>query len=236
MTIEKYQQLTGITVPQSQIPEVKAQITRVRIMLETALGYSLNKQAAYTNYYFEKGKSDRDCFFGTPEDESLNDPDEVVTAYRLYPYNKNDKYFTVDPFTTLNAVKLVYVREGATPNGITIRTFEQDEVRVIQQKGINKYIQRCESCFCLCECDDCVMLAVDAEWLFEDCLPEDLLYIWADGVTYQTDCKRDIKRETLGTHTYEKFDRGNPLESSTTITILKKYAGLNGSLHHDITI
>lgn len=220
MNLDKYQELTGITVPDSQAAAIEAQIKRVRNTLEGLLGWPLTKSKVSINHYEEFGKSVDECDFNGP----YNEPDSVVNAYRLFNFNKHDQFLKVDPFTIIHAAKLVFLRPGEGPNGITLQTL--DNIRVHVSRGVKKYIERCEDCFCRFDCEDCVQLAVDADWLYEDCLPEDLLYAWADAVTYENDCKKDIRSETLGTHSYTKFDRENPWV--TNAGVIKKYAGANG--------
>lgn len=234
MDLAKYQELTGTVVDDESIALVNAQIRRTRTVLENMLGFSLLKSKASENQYEEKGKATTDCIFQglltDIDDLTLAAPDGVVGAYRLFPYNRADHYFSVDPYVTLHAVKLVFIKMGDEPNGITHKTFDDGKVRVHKEGVISKYIERCKECLCSCACDNCVQIAVDADWLNESCLPEDLLYIWADMVTYYTDCKRDIKSETLGTHSYTKETSVSPEEDSLNIAIIKKYAGPNGSV------
>ena len=221
MDLVKYQELTGITVPTNQITSVEAQIKRVRVRLEGLLGWPLLKSKVSINHYDELGKSATECDF---DGDALNDPDDVVNAYRLFRFDKSDQYLKVDPFIRLHSAKLVFLRPVEPPNGVTVQTL--DDIRVHTVNGVSKYIERCQDCLCRFDCEDCVQLAVDADWLYEDCLPEDLLYLWADAVSYEIDCKKDIKSETLGTHSYTKFDRQDPLIISASV--VKKYAGANG--------
>lgn len=240
MDIETYQELTGSVVDADDVVAVTAQIRRTRNILESMLGYSLVKKKAAINQYEEKGKATVDCIFrGTiwdVDDLQLSDPDDVEGSYRLFSYNKADQFLSVDPFVKLYKVKLVFVKLGDEPNGITHKTFDDGKIRVHRDGQITKYIERCKECLCTCYCDDCVQLAVDADWLNEECLPEDLLYVWADAITYEVDSKRDIKSETLGTHSYTKFDRGNPILMDQSILIIKRYSGPNGSLNNTITV
>lgn len=238
MDIEKYQALTGITLDSSELAFTTAQIRKTRTTLENMLGFSLLKSKAGENQYVEEGKATVDCIFrGTIwdiDDLELTAPDEVQGSYRLFTYRKADQLFAVDPFTTLYKVKLVFIKAGEEPNGITHKTFEDGRMRVHREGSITKYIERCKECLCSCYCDTCVQLAVDANWLNEDCLPEDLMYIWADMVTFSSDQKGDIKSETLGTHRYEKFERERPEFLSENMKIIQKYAGPNGSVMRPI--
>lgn len=236
MNLTKYKEISGTTVSTAREAFVKAKIARAKMQLESLLGYPLTSTKAQENKYEELGKTTNNftCTDTIPDD--LEAADDVVGAYRLFPYSRTDQYFHVDPFIEINKVKLVFLKPGATPNGITIKTFEDAQVRPQALGDISKYIERCQNCWCACECEDCVLLAVDATWLAEDCLPDELLYIWADMVTYEIDKKKDIQSETIGPHTYRKFDRKIPQESDENIAILKKYAGPNGTLTRTITV
>lgn len=231
MNLEKYEELTGITVPESEEAAYEAQIRRTQRMLETMLGFTLDPSKTNTNFYNELGKSKSDCFCPDVDTSNLLPPDPVIGAYRLFRYNKHDRYFFVDPFTNIHSVKLVFIKEGSVDTDITIKTFDEDEIRAqIGRDGIGKYIQHCETCLCSCECNDCVQLAVDADWLFQDDIPEDLLYVWADMITYQVDCKKDIKSEAITGHSYTKFDRVAPETEPQNLAVIKRYAGPYGSV------
>lgn len=235
MNVTKYTELTGITVSQSKQARFTANIRKTKAILESMLGYPLTKKDAQINQYEEAGKTASECGCDNIDGE-LSDADEVVGAYRLFPYNGKDPFLEVDPFTRLHTVKLVHIRSGDEPNGVTVRTFEQDQIRVQMRQGFSKFIEKCDDCYCLCECSDCVQLAIDADWMFDSCLPDELLYIWAEMVTYESKPKKDLKRETLATHTYERFDRKNPYELSENLKILTKYAGPNGTLSRTLTV
>lgn len=233
MNLETYQTLTGVTVPENQQAVIKAQIKRTRAVLEDMLGFTLNSDKVAENLYNEEGKTTAECACPNVDIEDLQEPDEVQYAYRLYSYNSKDKLFHVDPFTELYKVKLVH-------DGVTIKTFDDDEIRVNYGRyGLSKFIEACRECLCLslnCGCTDCVQLAVDAKWLWEDCLPQDLKYVWADMVTYYHDCKKDVKSETVGSHSYTKFDRRLPEDEPANLSIIKRYAGPYGSVTRTLTI
>ena len=53
MNLEKYQQLTGIVIPEEKRVYYEALLKRVRAKLETLLGYTLEPQ----NLYIELGKT-----------------------------------------------------------------------------------------------------------------------------------------------------------------------------------
>jgi len=232
MTLEEYQTLTGTTVTAGNTAKVTATIARTQVMLETLLGYTLDPANVETNLYNELGKTTRECFCPSVDLENLDDPDAVIGAYRLFRYNDLDKYFHVDPFSQLNAVKLVFIKSGAGDNGVTLKTFDVDEVRVnYGRDGLAKYIEHCTDCLCSCDCQDCVQLAVDAEWLWTGDLPTALQYLWADMISFYSDDKKtDIKSESIDTHSYTRFDKLAPEQEPQNMAVLKRYAGPYGSV------
>lgn len=179
---------------------------------------------------FELGKTTDECGCSNIDEDNLQDPDAVVYAYRTYLYNEKDRYLFTDPFTAVHKVKLV-------KDGVTVKTFTTDEYTVSYgQDGLAKFIDvNCRDCLCVCNCKSCVQLAVDATWAFET-IPTDLLYVQADMVTYYADCKTDVKSETLGTHSYTKFDRREPEYLDHNLAVIKKYAGPYGSVTRVVTV
>lgn len=238
MDLEKYTELTGLPVATEDEAFVKATIRRTGSSLEALLGYTLKKNKVSINQYEEKGKTQDECgsFRFHDVEGTLSDPDEIIGAYRLFPYNKSDSYLHVDPFTKLNAVKLVHIKAGDEPNGVTVKTFNNNHIRVHTTNGISTFIQKCDDCICLCDCGDCVQLAVDADWLYDSCLPDELLYLWADMITIESDPKKGLKSETLGPHSYTYFDSANSPFDDSDLATIKKYAGPNGSVIKTIVI
>lgn len=235
MTIAEYQTLTGITVPTSDIDRVTAQIRRTQANLEAMLGYTLDPTKVEDNQYIEIGQTTSDFTCGgiDIDPDELDDPDPVIGAYRLFDYNKHDEFFIIDPATEIHAVKLV-------KDGVTFKTLDPDEYRANTINGIIKSIQRCIPkywCACNSDCSN-VQLAIDADWLWgEDAdIPDDLLYLWTDMITFNSDKKSNIKSETLATHSYSKFTQEDPGQTTQARSILQKYAGSNGSLFRTLTI
>lgn len=232
MNLEQYQTLTGITVASGDQGRVTAQIARTRAMLETMLGYTLDPEKVTTNFYNELGKTQLECACPNVDTENLDAPDAVVGAYRLFNYDEYDKFFHVDPFSAVHKVKLVHIRPGTGDQGITLKTFDADEIRVhFGRDSWSKYIEHCSDCLCLCECSECVQLAVDATWLWTSDIPSDLLYVWADMVTHYADCKRNIKSESITTHSYTKFDKTAPESEPGNLAVIRRYAGPHGSVN-----
>jgi hypothetical protein len=230
MTIAQYQTLTGITVPASQVAYVEAQIRRTQRILEEMLGYTLDETLVDENQYTETGKTSSEC----PCPQSVGTllaPDAVVYAYRLFPYNAKDTFLSIDPATVIHKVKLV-------KDSVTYRTLDADEYRGQVNRGLIKYLEQIE-CWCSCNCDcDGMQLAVDADWVWadEDDIPEALLDVWADMVTTYSDPKDGIKSETLGSHSYTRFDQEKPEYQSHNLSVIKRFAGPLGSVKRTPTI
>lgn len=231
MNLSEYQTLTGITVSSANTAKVTATIARTQSMLETLLGFTLTSADVNENLYNELGKTQQECFCPSVNLENLQNPDEVIGAYRLFRYNDLDKYFHVDPFSRVHAVKLVFIKEGTGDNGVTLKTFDWDDIRIqYGREGFAKYIEHCIDCLCKCNCADCVQLAVDADWLWSGDLPSDLQYLWAEMITWYSDSKNNIKSESIDTHSYTKFDNKPPELEPHNLAVLKRYAGPYGSV------
>lgn len=232
MNLTDYQTLTGVTVPTAQQARVTAAIAKTQSMLETLLGFTLTTADVTTNLYTELGKTSQDCFCPSVDLDNLDDPDAVVGAYRLYRYNEYDEYFHVDPFTTVHAVKLVFIKKGTGSNGITIRTLDWDDLRInYGREGFAKYIEHCPDCLCECSCTDCVQLAVDADWLWTDDLPTDLQYVWTDMITFYANPKnKDIVSESIDSHSYTRANNTPPEQEPHNLAVLRRYAGPYGSV------
>ena len=228
MNISTYQTLTGIIVPTSETAIVTANITRTRRILESILGFTLDETLVNTNEYIESGITADDC--PCPDNinlATLEAADSVVKAYRLFQFNKKDKYFTIDPCSAVHNVKYVY-------NNVTVRKFESDEWRNDSDRGIIRFLEKVGCCFDCC--DDCnyVQLAVDATWLWddEDNMPADLKYVWCDMIRFYSDSNNvdQVKSESLGTHSYTKTVIP-PQDKPENLAILQKYAGPHGTIN-----
>jgi hypothetical protein len=200
------------------------------------LGYTLNPNLVDENLYTETGKTDADwCPCSNVDVDNLSDPDAVVYAYRLFPYNRHDKYLALDPFSAIHAVKLI-------KDGVTFRTFDTDDFRVDYGRGgWAKFIEMCTSCLCRrADCVGCVQLAVDADWLWDGTtgneLPTDLQDVWVDMVTYYADPNFGVKSQTLGTHSYSLFDNTPPQDKPQNKAIISRYAGPHGSAVPTVTV
>ena len=232
MNLEKYEQLTGKIIPVSQRPYYEAQIKRVQTKLETLLGYTLEPSELYT----ELGKTQAECV--CPDvPKTLLPPDPVRGIVKVFPYNYKDKFLHLDPFLDVYAVKLVKVMDNR--QFVTYKTFETFTKQYMTQ-GIGNHIEKCETCFCDCDCKDCVQLAVDANWVDfteEDSdIPDDLLYLWCDMIDYYADPDKDIKSESVDGHSWSKGDIKAPEDYDMAKLLLRRYAGPYGSVTRIPTI
>lgn len=228
MNLEKYEKLTGIIIPEDKRAYYEAQIKRVQTKLETLLGYTLEPQ----HIYIELGKAQQECICpDIPQSAKLLPADPVRGIIKVFPYNYKDKYLHIDPFKDVYKVKLVKVDENH--QFVTVKTFEHFNKQYMQQ-GIGNHIEKCQTCFCDCECKDCVQLAVDADWIDfteeDDDIPDDLWYLWCDMIDYYADPDRDIKSESVDGHSWSRGDIKAPWEREDVKLLLKRYAGPFGAI------
>ena len=227
MTLSEYATIVGITVATADETRVTAQITKSQRIIESLLGFTLDTALFDSNEYTEVGKTPSDCPCPDVDLATLLDPDAVVGAYRLYPYNSSDKYLLIDPASAIHAVKLVR-------DGITFKTLETKEFRGHLDRGIIKSLEQYKRwCGCFIstfECE-CTQLAVDATWLWNtDAIPDDLNQVWVEMITFYADPKNNIKSETLGPHSYTKIKENRPEMLEHNLMILKKYQGAKGTI------
>ena len=232
MDLDKYQELAGVTVAEARQAVVTATISRAQSILESMLGFTLTLADVADNQYIELGKTATDCPCpDTVNVDALLPADDVVFAYRLFNYNIKDKLLSIDPCTVASFVKLV-------KDGVTFYTLDSDDYIVHYKNGIAKYIELCDACYsCAVSCE-CTQMAVDATWVWdvENDIPKDLLYVWSDMVTYYSDPKLGVTRETLGPHSYTIAEAEVPEAIKTNLAVIKKYSGPNGSLHRVFTV
>lgn len=222
MDLDTYENITGTSVSSAKAISITAVIAKVKSILENMLGFTLDPDLIATNQYEEIGKTPTECPCPEINPDTLLEPDSVEFAYRLYSYHKMDMYLMIDPATAVHKVKLV-------KDGVTFKTLEEEDYRLHFQNGLVKYIEVCDKwCTCTNLCY-CLQLAVDADWLWET-LPDDLLQIWAESVTFYSDIKKDIRSQVLGSHSYTKFDNTPPEQKDYNLVVLNKYKGPNGSL------
>lgn len=242
MNLEKYTELTGITVSSSQEAKVTATIRRTKSLLETMLGFSLSPK----NLYTEKGKVQFEGYLPMKDElDNLLPPDDEEGVYKLFPYNELDKYFHIDPFNDIYKVKLVMpINDGEF---VTIVDLD-NVVASYGRDRIGKYIERHWEWFTWqwyiswmysyeSSSDAGLMLAVDADWL--KCYPDDLLYMWADMISYYSDqnysVAGSIRSESVDGHSWSRGNAGggnqgdvSPENTAQGIALINRYAGPYG--------
>lgn len=237
MNLKQYKDITGKQIPANQVTYVTGQIKRSIRSLEMMLGFTLDPSKTNTNIYNETGKVTSDYWgwsYPNVDISNLLPADEVIGAYRIYDYVPHDKFFAVDPFVNVYAVKLVYLKAGdEDSSSITVRTLAENEYRLAKGKdGIGKYIQHVHP-FPYYHFFDYpnVQIAVDADWAFQDGLPDDLKYVLIDMIDFRTDAANNVMREQIEGHEYIKYkDRVIPETEPTNLAVIKKYAGPYGSV------
>lgn len=248
MNLDKYTELTGITVASANEAKVTATIKRTQKQLESILGFTLSPK----NLYTELGKVQFEGYLPIIEDVTnlddleLQDADDEIGTYKLFPYNESDQYLHVDPFNNLYKVKLVM----PLPEGDFITIVDLDNVVAhYGRDNIGKYIERHYEWFTWewyrtwrwswgAYADRGFMLAVDADWI--DCFPDELMYLWADMVTYYSDSgyslMGNIKSESVDGHSWSVGTSGGgssgdtaPESNLMNKQLLQRYAGPFGS-------
>jgi hypothetical protein len=230
--LDKYKELTGITVAPSNEAKVNATIRRTKAQLEAMLGFTLKPK----NLYTEKGKVQFEGYLPNEDLAVLLPPSEQEGIYKLFPYNETDKFFHVDPYENMYSVKLVLPLN----DGEFITVTELDNVaRRYGRDGIGKYIEKHNEWFTWAwystwrvrftsSSNAGLMLAVEADWL--SCFPDDILYLWADMITHYSDANMNLKSESVDGHSWSKASTDAPESLPASKELLTKYAGPNGSV------
>lgn len=244
MTRGEYEEITGLSVPDSRANFMAAQIQRSQTILEDLLGFTLDPDGAKENLYTEAGISQTDwawdCF---SPDTNLLPADPVIGAYRVFDFNQLDKFHQVDPFITAYAVKLIH--GDVTVHEFTNYTISQGS------RGIKKYLKLTEGLYPnlwggayynppriwprYCEH---LQLAVDADWLTTDSnVPWELQQVLASMATFYGNPKRLIKSESIGAHSYSLTDQNAPEEDKApNLKIIQRWAGPAGRANQAVTL
>lgn len=236
MNLDKYRELTGLTVSASKEARTTAAIQRTKVVLEAMLGFSLKPK----NLYTEKGKVQFEGYLPIDDLTDLLDPDEEEGVYKLFPYNETDRFFHVDPFNNVYKVKLVMpVNDGEF---ITVTELD-NVVAQYQRDGIGKYIERYYGWFTwrwyetwrmrYATTEGGLQLAVEADWI--TCLPNDIMYLWADMITFYANPRLDIASESVDGHSWSKSKESLQAPEGLKVnrTLLARYAGPYGSINRN---
>lgn len=238
--------LTGVQLTSSQVSRFGSVAKLCGRKLEEMLGWPLDP-SNWDNQYLEIGKTKSEWWSGSHVDTSdLNDPDAVVGKTRLYKWRPGDPYLFIDPALTLHKVKLV-------KNGITYRTFDAQDYSLRLVNGYEpygKYVAFSDGFYRWMDIwyfepsildivlashtpdGDYLQVAIDADWAFpkeDGCptLPLPLQEAWADLIAYKLDLKRDVKSESVLSHSYSKNVTPDP--ATVHADVIRKYIGPRGT-------
>lgn len=235
MDLDKYTELTGITVTPENEATVNASIRRTKSQLETQLGFSLKPKNLYTELGKVRFEGDLPLLNDT---DNLLAPDEQEGGYKLFPYNEKDYYFHTDPFKNIYHVKLV----KPINDGEFITVFDLDHVSAkYERDGIGRFIERYDTWFTWFwylnwfsnfneTPSNGMMIAVDADWV--TCYSDDINYLWADTVTYYTSPSYGLASESVDGHSWSRSKEAqmSPFLTADGVKTLSRYAGPYGSL------
>lgn len=230
MDVKTYEELTGKKIPENKVDYFQAQINRVQSKLENLLGYTLAPEHIYT----ELGKTQQECVCpDSPQTSDLLPADAVRGIVKIFPYNWKDQYLLTDPFYHVFNVKLGRVVDNY--QFITLKTFD-NFTPVMMNSGIGKSVEKCSTCFCECECKDCVQLIVDGDWVdFSDkgpSVPNDLLYLLCDMVDWYTDDSRFYQSESVTGHSWSRGSNNlAPEQEADAKILLARYTGPFGQVN-----
>lgn len=244
MTIAEYQNLTGITVSDTDVNRIKAIIRKAETKLEGSLGYSLSKQKTWT----ELGKVQYDGLIPFPSlpisDDVLNNlgtADKQTGDIQLFNFDQLDKHIKINPAKEIYRAKIVIpVNEDEF---ITICDLENG-LPYLNSVGLVTAITRYYDWFTwtwfnslLLSDKSSLMLAVDAEYvdLCDVSRYADLAYLLADMVAYYSDpmysVMGNVRSESIDSHSYSRSSTGStpdqaaPQGQASAKLIIEKYAG-----------
>lgn len=232
MDLSEYIEIAGVDVKDSQRAFVTANIAKARYQLENALGFPLTAEKAGQNLYTETGQAPDDSWICGGTDADLlpadSEPDEkyrlFTSAEPLSPYSAT-ALTRIDPATAISKIKLVH-------GTVNVHTFTTSELALVTAaNGYGRLVDLAVIFPYPCRCGHRLQVAVSADWLGvqDDQLPDDLLSVWADLVTWLSDKTRNIKSENRGTRSYTKAEIKSPLEDPVNRAILESYAGPRGT-------
>jgi hypothetical protein len=231
--LDEYIEISGLAVKDPQRAFVTANIKKAQFMIESALGFTLDADKAAQNLYTETGQAPDDNWICGGSDADLlpaeSEPDEkyriFTQAEPLDTYYKVTALTRIDPATSISKIKLVH-------GTVNVHTFTTSELALVT--GANGYGRLVDLAVIFpnpYRCGHRLQVAVSADWLGvdDDQLPDDLLSVWADVITWLSDKTRNIKSENRGTRSYTKAETKSPLEDPINKSILDSYAGPRGT-------
>jgi hypothetical protein len=157
----------------------------------------------------------------------------TLAETRYYDLNVNDPYILLDPYKTITSIEIM---KGAE---VVDTLVLGDDYSTYTKNGISKYIQliTCMNLqlprypFLCCNKPTDYRLKVVGIFEFAT-VPQDISMIWADMITYYVDPNRDLKSQTLGSHSYTRGNMTPPEQDKANTQVTMKYAGSNGMISY----
>lgn len=219
--IDLFSELTGLDLSECQLATFERAMKRAISFLENELGWTFD----YESKYEELGKVKSVCscpkFLNKIDAESMIPADEVIGKIKLFPYDKKMSSLPIDPATNIYRVKLAVPMSGDGYKFITVKDLDNVMQRPLSKsQEVIRYIERCDTWpyNCGCECPNCSVLAIDANWLSE--IPKELYEIFTELILYfmkhpySLDVVRTIKSESVDGHSVS-YDKDETLENIT---------------------
>ncbi len=244
MTIAEYQELTGVTVSDSDTAKMNAVLRRSQTRLETLLGYSLSKQKKWT----EQGKVRFDGLLPFPSLpvsdiilSRLVEPDVTEGDIQLFNFDELDMHFRINPAKQVYRAKLVI--PVSNDEFITVAELTHS-TPYLNEAGLVTAITRSPYWFnwtwwptVLTSDKRNLMLAIEGDFVnvCDANKYPDLAYLLADMVTYYSDptysIMGNIRSESIDSHSYSRASTGAnpdlaaPEGQSSSRKVIEKYAG-----------
>lgn len=244
MTIQEYENLTGLTVSSGEENRIKAALRRSEVKLESLLGYSLSKQKTWT----ELGKVSnmgRVPYPSLPLRDDYADnllaSDEQQGDTQLFNFDTLNMHLRINPAKQVYRAKIVLpVNEDEF-----ITLYELDNVTpYLNSAGIVVALSRYNGYFTwewwnalLWSQRANLQLAVEADFVnvCDANKYPDLAYLLADMATYYSDpnysVMGNIRSESIDSHSYSRASTGKspdeaaPEGQTSAKMIIAKYAG-----------
>ena len=244
MTIQEYENLTGITVADSEKNRVKAVIRRSEARLGSLLGYSLSKP----KYWTELGKVGYDGLIPLPSlpvsdkvKDSLRPSDTPIGKIQIFNLDELDTHIRINPAREVYRAKVVM--PVSEDEFITVYELNNG-TPYLNTAGLVVAITRYSEWYTWAWWNSLLwgdkaslMLAVEADYVdvCDASKYEDLSYLLTDMVSYYADpsysLMGNIRSESIDSHSYSRASTGTTPDSSApegqpaAKRIIEKYAG-----------
>lgn len=255
MEINEFETYTGIILTEAQAERYDVLANRALKRLQKLLGWEISS----SDDYEEAGQllnTTAPINQKTLDIESLEEPDEVVNTWRLFPFYDMNTNLRIDPCTAVYNVKLVIPLIGDETRFVTIYNFDTYIPLVgktVDRSQYITYIKKAKEISSSCgPCrwvTNVPLLAVDAEWISRS-FPDDLMQILADLIVYEfqnqpslaADANRPLKSisQSVDGHSISKAysdtttsKKIGPLDDDNVLNILKEYIGPYSPLYKE---